>query len=37
LPALVGDPDSKKSRRAMQAMLKMKKLDIDQLQRAFGE
>jgi predicted 3-demethylubiquinone-9 3-methyltransferase (glyoxalase superfamily) len=36
LPALVGDPDSKKSQRAMQAMLKMKKLDIDQLQRAFG-
>jgi predicted 3-demethylubiquinone-9 3-methyltransferase (glyoxalase superfamily) len=35
LPELVGDPDSEKSQRAMEAMLKMKKLDIAELQRAY--
>ena len=34
LPKLLSDPDRKKSERAMKAMLQMKKLDIDQLQRA---
>lgn len=34
LPELLNDPDSAKSQRAMQAMLKMKKLDIDELKRA---
>lgn len=32
---LVGDPASDKSQRAMKAMLKMKKLDIEQLTRAY--
>ncbi|HEX9782278.1 MAG TPA: VOC family protein [Opitutaceae bacterium] len=32
LPKLLNDPDVEKSRRAMQAMLRMKKLDIAQLQ-----
>ena len=31
---LFDDPDPKRAERAMQAMLKMKKLDIDELQRA---
>jgi len=31
---LLGDPDSGKSQRAMQAMLKMKKIDIEELKRA---
>ena len=35
LPELVGDPDSEKSQTAMEAMLKMKKLDIAELQRAY--
>jgi predicted 3-demethylubiquinone-9 3-methyltransferase (glyoxalase superfamily) len=35
LAKLVGDPDSAKSQRAMQAMLEMKKLDIAALQRAY--
>jgi predicted 3-demethylubiquinone-9 3-methyltransferase (glyoxalase superfamily) len=35
LPDLLTDQDSEKSGRAMQAMLKMKKLDIAALQRAF--
>jgi hypothetical protein len=30
----MNDPDSAKSQRAMAAMLKMKKLDIDELKRA---
>jgi predicted 3-demethylubiquinone-9 3-methyltransferase (glyoxalase superfamily) len=34
LGRLVGDPDPVRSRRAMQAMLKMKRLDIAALQRA---
>jgi predicted 3-demethylubiquinone-9 3-methyltransferase (glyoxalase superfamily) len=36
LPKLLMDPDKSKSQRAMQAMLQMKKLDIDGLQRAFA-
>jgi predicted 3-demethylubiquinone-9 3-methyltransferase (glyoxalase superfamily) len=35
LNALVSDPDSEKSQRAMAAMLRMKKLDIAALQRAY--
>lgn len=35
LPDMVADPDSSKAGRAMGAMLKMKKLDIAALQRAF--
>lgn len=36
LSEMVGDPDSKKSQRAMQAMLQMKKLDITELKRAYA-
>jgi predicted 3-demethylubiquinone-9 3-methyltransferase (glyoxalase superfamily) len=32
---MLSDPDSKKSQRAMEAMLRMKKLDIAQLKRAY--
>ncbi|MNQ18746.1 3-demethylubiquinone-9 3-methyltransferase [compost metagenome] len=32
---MIKDPDTKKSQRAMQAMMQMKKLDIATLQRAF--
>ena len=32
---MMGDPDREKSDRAMEAMLKMKKLDIEALERAF--
>jgi predicted 3-demethylubiquinone-9 3-methyltransferase (glyoxalase superfamily) len=35
LAKLVSDPESAKSQRAMQAMLKMKKMDIAALQRAY--
>jgi predicted 3-demethylubiquinone-9 3-methyltransferase (glyoxalase superfamily) len=35
LPDLVKDPSSEKSQRAMNAMLRMKKLDIEQLKRAY--
>jgi len=35
LPELVSDLDTAKSQRAFQAMLQMKKLDIEALQRAF--
>jgi predicted 3-demethylubiquinone-9 3-methyltransferase (glyoxalase superfamily) len=35
LPELLNDPDSEKSQRAMNAMLQMKKLDIDKLKRAY--
>ena len=35
LPGLLCDPDPKKSKSAMQAMLTMKKLDIQALQQAF--
>jgi hypothetical protein len=34
LPELLGDPDPEKSRRVMEAMLQMKKLEIDVLERA---
>ncbi len=36
LPKLLSDPNSAKSQRAMEAMLQMKKLDIEGLQRAFA-
>jgi predicted 3-demethylubiquinone-9 3-methyltransferase (glyoxalase superfamily) len=36
LPELLTDPDTAKSQRVFQAMLKMKKLDIEGLQRAFA-
>ncbi len=32
---LMADPDQEKTGRVMEAMLKLKKLDIDELQRAF--
>jgi predicted 3-demethylubiquinone-9 3-methyltransferase (glyoxalase superfamily) len=35
LPELMSDPDQEKSDRVMEALLPMKKLDIDQLKRAF--
>jgi predicted 3-demethylubiquinone-9 3-methyltransferase (glyoxalase superfamily) len=34
LPRLLMDPDQEKSQRVMQAMLKMKKIEIDALERA---
>ncbi len=34
LPRLLGDPDREKSQRVMQAMLQMKKIEIDELERA---
>jgi predicted 3-demethylubiquinone-9 3-methyltransferase (glyoxalase superfamily) len=37
LPALLSDPDAKKSGRVMQALLQMKKLDIALLERAFHQ
>ena len=37
LPQLVKDADSAKSQRAMSAMLKMKKLDIGELERAYAD
>lgn len=36
LPEMVSDPGSEKSQRAMKAMLQMKKIDIDELQRAYA-
>lgn len=36
LPQLLGDPDPEKSRRVMQALLQMVKLDIAGLERAYG-
>jgi predicted 3-demethylubiquinone-9 3-methyltransferase (glyoxalase superfamily) len=36
LPQLLNDPETAKSQRAFQAMLQMKKLDIETLQRAFA-
>ncbi|MFA9476996.1 VOC family protein [Phycisphaerales bacterium AB-hyl4] len=33
---MLADPDPEKSQRAMQAMLQMKKLDIDKLERAYA-
>jgi predicted 3-demethylubiquinone-9 3-methyltransferase (glyoxalase superfamily) len=34
LPRLLADPDREKSQRVMQAMLQMKKIEIDELERA---
>jgi predicted 3-demethylubiquinone-9 3-methyltransferase (glyoxalase superfamily) len=34
LPKLLGDPDPERAQRAMAAMLKMKKIQIDELERA---
>jgi predicted 3-demethylubiquinone-9 3-methyltransferase (glyoxalase superfamily) len=34
LPELLGDPDREKSQRVMRAMLEMKKIQIDELERA---
>jgi predicted 3-demethylubiquinone-9 3-methyltransferase (glyoxalase superfamily) len=36
LPELLNDPDTVKSQRAFQALMQMKKLDIEGLQRAFA-
>jgi predicted 3-demethylubiquinone-9 3-methyltransferase (glyoxalase superfamily) len=36
LPELLGDPDPERARRAMEAMLKMKKIDLEALRRAAG-
>ena len=35
LPELVGDPGSEKSQRAMQAMLQMKKIDLERIRQAY--
>lgn len=35
LPTLLGDPDAERSLRVMKAMLAMKKIEIDELQRAY--
>jgi predicted 3-demethylubiquinone-9 3-methyltransferase (glyoxalase superfamily) len=37
LPELIGDPDREKSQRVMGAMLKMKKIEIDELERAAAQ
>jgi predicted 3-demethylubiquinone-9 3-methyltransferase (glyoxalase superfamily) len=37
LPRLLGDPDREKSQRVMQAMLSMKKIEVDALERAAAE
>lgn len=37
LPEMLMDADSKKSQRVMEAMLQMKKINIDQLERAYAE
>jgi len=37
LPELLGDPDAEKSQRVMQAMLKMKKIEIGALERAAAQ
>ena len=34
LPRLLSDPDTEKAQRVMAAMLEMKKIDIDALERA---
>ena len=36
LPELIKDPDSERSQRSMAAMLRMKKLDIDELKRSYA-
>jgi predicted 3-demethylubiquinone-9 3-methyltransferase (glyoxalase superfamily) len=33
---MISDPDSEKSGRVMEAMLQMKKIDIDALERAYA-
>jgi len=35
LGELMGDPDPEKSRRVMEAMLRMSKIDIDSLKKAY--
>ena len=37
LSKLMGDKDPEKSKRVMQAMLKMKKMDIEGLKRAYAQ
>jgi predicted 3-demethylubiquinone-9 3-methyltransferase (glyoxalase superfamily) len=37
LPELLSDPDQEKSQRVMRAMLEMKKLEIDALERAAAQ
>lgn len=37
LGEMLSDPDPRKAKRAMEAMLKMKKIDIEALQRAFAQ
>jgi predicted 3-demethylubiquinone-9 3-methyltransferase (glyoxalase superfamily) len=37
LPELLGDPDREKSQRVMRAMLEMKKIEIDALERAAAQ
>jgi predicted 3-demethylubiquinone-9 3-methyltransferase (glyoxalase superfamily) len=37
LPELLADPDREKSQRVMQAMLKMQKIEIDELERAAAQ
>jgi predicted 3-demethylubiquinone-9 3-methyltransferase (glyoxalase superfamily) len=37
LPRLLGDPDREKAQRVMQAMLNMKKIEIDELERAAAQ
>jgi predicted 3-demethylubiquinone-9 3-methyltransferase (glyoxalase superfamily) len=37
LPKLLNDPDKEKANRAMQAMLKMKKIDIATLEQAYNQ
>lgn len=37
LPELLGDPDPAKSQRIMRAMLNMKKIEIDGLERAAAQ
>jgi predicted 3-demethylubiquinone-9 3-methyltransferase (glyoxalase superfamily) len=37
LPRLLGDPDQEKAQRVMAAMLKMRKIDIAELERAAAE
>jgi predicted 3-demethylubiquinone-9 3-methyltransferase (glyoxalase superfamily) len=36
LPEMIGDPDYEKSQRVTEAMLQMKKLDIEELKRAYA-
>ncbi|MBI5592798.1 MAG: VOC family protein [Deltaproteobacteria bacterium] len=36
LPEMITDPDIEKSQRVMQAILQMKKIDIDELKRAYA-